>query len=66
MFHREGVGIGNLLNEYVGRGHYYYNVVTILDRALYTPKILRDSFLKEERQFFENLTPGMARHWQDL
>jgi hypothetical protein len=36
-----------LLSEYSSAGRYYYNVVTWLDRWLYAPKKLRDSFRKE-------------------
>ena len=43
----------NLLSEYLSRGRYFYNVVALLDRALYAPKILREAFIKQEREFFE-------------
>lgn len=54
-----------LLNEYLGRGRYFYNVVTLLDRALYSPKVFRSSFLKEEREFFEKWRPSATWQWQE-
>jgi hypothetical protein len=41
-----------LLDEYLKQTPYFYNVVTLLDRALYAPAIARRRFAEEERQFF--------------
>jgi len=51
-----------LLNEYLGRGRYFYNVVALFDRALYAPKILRDAFMKQEHEFFDKWRPSAT--WQ--
>jgi HEAT repeat protein len=54
-----------LLNEYLARGRYFYNVVTLLDRALYAPKLLRTSFIREEREFFEKWRPSTTWQWEE-
>jgi hypothetical protein len=38
------------LREYIARGTYYYNVVTWLDRLLYSPSPLRDMYVKSLEQ----------------
>lgn len=52
-----------LLNEYLGHGHYFYNVVTILDRYLYAPDNVRRAFLQEEQDFFDKLMRTATWHW---
>jgi HEAT repeat protein len=39
-----------LLNGYLRKGSYYYNVVTWLDRLLYAPPPLRDMFVRDLEQ----------------
>jgi hypothetical protein len=54
-----------LLNEYLARGFYFYNVVTLLDRALYAPRILRDAYTREEDDFFEKWRPVATWQWEE-
>jgi len=54
-----------LLEDYLGRGFYYYNVVTLLDRALYAPAVLRDAYSQDEEEFFEKWRPSATWHWQE-
>jgi hypothetical protein len=60
-----------LLHYYLTHGPYFYNVVALLDRALYAPKVFRDFHLSEEKQFFErwklnrvpSLLPPVSLKW---
>ncbi len=54
-----------LLNEYLARGRYFYNVVTLLDRALHAPEILREAFLRDEHDFFERWRASATWQWQE-
>jgi hypothetical protein len=45
-----------LLNKYLTQGWYYYNVVVIIDRALYAPKDLAALFLSDEEKW--------TAHWE--
>ena len=54
-----------LLDEYLGQGVYYYNVVTLLDRALYAPAMIRKAYFQEEEEFFEQWRPSATWYWQD-
>jgi len=48
---RENVELEKMLKNYLDQGTYYYNVVTWLDRLLYSPPLLREMFVRElERQ----------------
>ncbi|PYI80862.1 MAG: hypothetical protein DME26_20820 [Verrucomicrobia bacterium] len=38
----------SLLVDYLNRGHYFYNVVVLLDRALYSPARFQRHFLSLE------------------
>jgi hypothetical protein len=42
--------VEQFLKEYLGRETYYYNIVTWLDRLLYSPMPLRDMFTQELKQ----------------
>jgi len=53
-----------LLEEYLLRGRYFYNVVTLLDRALYSPKPMRDMYAREDEEFFERWTASATWHWK--
>jgi hypothetical protein len=55
-----------LLNDYLAGSSYYYNVVTLLDRALYAPAILREAYSREECEFFEKWRPSTTWEWQEV
>jgi HEAT repeat protein len=44
---KEQGDLQQFLDEYLGRGYYYYNVVTWLDRVLYAPMPLRAMYRKQ-------------------
>ncbi len=43
---------------YLTHGPYFYNVVALLARALYTPAEILDFYVREEKQFFERWRPS--------
>lgn len=51
-----------LLDRYLTHGPYFYNVVALLDRALYAPVEILDFYVREEKQFFERWRP--SNRWQ--
>jgi hypothetical protein len=53
-----------LLDEYLSRGRYFYNAVTLLDRALYSPKKMREMYVRDDEEFFERWTTGATWRWQ--
>lgn len=54
-----------LLNAYLARGRYFYNVVTLLDRALHAPRKLRGAYMQEEHDFFEKWRPSATWQWRE-
>ena len=52
-----------LLDEYMNPGHYYYNVVVLLDRALYAPASFREQFLREELDHFKKWQANPKTSW---
>ncbi len=58
--------IVKLLNHYLAKGPYFYNVVTILDRALYAPPVIRRVYLEDERAFFNRWHESADRYWPGL
>ena len=46
----QSVELVTLLKEYIGQETYYYNVVTWLDRLLYSPPTLREMFVRDLEQ----------------
>ena len=55
-----------LLNEYPKSGFYYYNVVTLLDRALYTVGNVRRYLRQQEVAHFAKLSSEVNRGWPGL
>jgi hypothetical protein len=55
-----------VLGEYPKTGRYYYNVVTLLDRALYAPLSARTYFRQQEIQHFAKLTVEATHGWPGL
>ena len=55
-----------LLNEYPKSGFYYYNVVTLLDRALYTVGNVRRYLRQQEVAHFAKLSGEVNRGWPGL
>jgi hypothetical protein len=65
------LGLSAVLDEYLARGTYYYNVVTWLDRLLYAPEPYGAAFRKELRDKVfadENIgeEPALAHKLRDL
>jgi len=54
------------LNTCLKSGWYYYNVVTLFDRALYAPASARAHFKHEEQLHFEKLSNEATRNWPGL
>ena len=54
------------LNTYLKSGWYYYNVVTLFDRALYAPPSARAHFKHEEQLHFKKLSNEATRNWPGL
>jgi HEAT repeat protein len=55
-----------LLNEYLRSGWYYYNVVALLDRALYAPPNVRRYLRRQEVTHFSKLSSDANRGWSGL
>jgi hypothetical protein len=58
--------ISRVLNEYLKGGWYYYNVVTLLDRALYTPPNVRTYYRGQEIEHFARLSSDATHGWPGL
>ena len=64
--HNDRASLEGLLSEYVGRAHYYYNVVTWLDRCLYAPGDYRDVYERSLQSRFEYHPPDQGSLLADL
>lgn len=58
-------GLRRLLRDYLGRDRFFYNVVVLLDRALYAPKLLRDAYARDEAEFFEKWRATATWQWEE-
>jgi hypothetical protein len=54
-----------LLRDYLKRSQYFYNVVALLDRSIYSPPSFREMYSKEETEFVEALKPGSKWEWDE-
>jgi hypothetical protein len=54
------------LNDYLKLAPYYYNVVTLLDRALYAPRTAKEYFRRAEIDHFGKLSAAATRFWDGL
>jgi hypothetical protein len=55
-----------ILAKYTMQGQYFYNVVTLLDRALFAPPAMASIFAEEERAFFLRWVKSGTYNWPDL
>jgi HEAT repeat protein len=54
------------LNVYLKATPYYYNVVTLFDRALYAPRKAQSVFKAQEKSYFSKLSEEATRGWPGL
>lgn len=60
------VSLKRILDDYPKQGRYYYNVIVLLDRALYAFTRVRRYFLQNQRKHFEQSLPEDESPLQEL